>query len=580
MAASRYSKPWLLYLGAGTVLIPLYFAFPAGGSVQSVIYEGIGGAAAIAILWAVRLHRPAKPLPWYLLFAAIACFVTGDVIAIFDATTSMPSPSDGFYLAGYPFAAGGLSLLMLSAGGRNRLAAIADAGMFAFAFAIFQWTFVMKPAIDDSNGTAATIVVALYPAMDVVLLAGLVGFFISPAWRTRAFALLTASIAILLVGDEIYGLSPASYRVGSWLDFTWMLSYLLVGTAALHPSMRELSEPRRIPGLRLRFGRLAMFTAALLVAPVTLFIQQLRGRPLELYEIVALATAISLLVVARLAGILRALERIRLRERNARAAAEDMQAQLTVQNEKLIEADRLKDEFVALISHDLRTPLTSIIGYVELALDDDTDPPLDDERRGYLEVVSRGSERLLRLIDDLLFVARLQAGRLVLTPTTLDLGEIARQALDEARPRAERKRLELAFAGDDHVPILADRGRVFQLLDNLISNALKFTPEGGRVEVRAVRAADGAVLEVSDTGIGLPPAELERIFDRFFRSERAVDSQIPGTGLGLFIAKAIAEAHGGRISASSRDGSGTTFRIELPAHAGRDEPVPEEELVA
>jgi signal transduction histidine kinase len=579
VAASRYFQPWLVYLGVGAALIPLYFAFPAGGSVQSVIYEGLGGTAAIAVLWAVRLHRPSKPLPWFLFSAALACFVTGDVIDIFQPNARMPSASDGFYLAGYPFAATALLLLVLSSGGRNRLAALADVGMFTFAFAIFQWTFLMRPALDSSNSTAANVVTALYPAMDIVLLAGLVGFFISPAWRTRSFGLLAASILILLAGDEIYGLRPDSYRVGSWLDFTWMLSYLLVGTAALHPSMRELSEPWRAPGLRLRFGRLAMFTAALLVAPATLLVQKLRGRPLELYEVVALAMAISVLVVARMAGILRALERIRLRERDARAAAEAMQDQLALQNETLIEADRLKDEFVALISHDLRTPLTSIIGYVELALDEHT-APLDDERRGYLEVVSRGSERLLRLIDDLLFVARVQAGQLVLAPTELDLAEIVRQALDEARPRAERQRLELSYTGDDRVPVLADRGRIFQLLDNLISNALKFTPESGRVDVHALRTADGALLEVSDTGIGLPPAELERVFDRFFRSKRAVDNQIPGTGLGLFIAKAIAEAHGGRISATSRDSGGTTFRIELPAHAGRDDPVPEEELVA
>jgi signal transduction histidine kinase len=252
-----------------------------------------------------------------------------------------------------------------------------------------------------------------------------------------------------------------------------------------------------------------------------------------------------------------------------------------VQNVQLLEADRLKDEFVALISHDVRTPLTSIIGYVELALDDDVEPPLDDERRSYLDIVSRSSERLMRIVDDLLFVARLQAGRLVLEPTKLDLAEIALQAVEEARPRAERKGLTLSFVGDGPVSVEADRGRMFQLLDNLVSNAIKFTPEGGRVDVRAVRTADGAVLEVSDTGIGLAHDELELVFERFFRSEHAVSNQIPGTGLGLFIARAIADAHAGGISAAGRDGGGTTFRIELPAHLLQTEDVlGEGELVA
>jgi len=217
-----------------------------------------------------------------------------------------------------------------------------------------------------------------------------------------------------------------------------------------------------------------------------------------------------------------------------------------------------------LISHDLRTPLTSIVGYVELSLED-VDPPLDAERRGYLQIVSRSSERLLRLVDDLLFVARLQAGRLVLKPSDLDLRTIAAQAVEEARPRAEAKQLAIEFVGDSAVPIIADKGRLFQLLDNLISNAIKFTPEGGRVEVRTSPSGNGAVLEVVDTGIGLGPEEAELVFDRFFRSERVVAEQVPGTGLGLFIARAIVEAHDGTIVATSREGGGTSFRIELPA---------------
>jgi len=114
------------------------------------------------------------------------------------------------------------------------------------------------------------------------------------------------------------------------------------------------------------------------------------------------------------------------------------------------------------------------------------------------------------------------------------------------------------------VTLEGDRGRIFPLLDNLISNAVEFTPAGGRVDVRAVRTPNGAVLEIADTGIGLGPGEEERVFERCFRSERATDQQIPGARLGLFIARAIAEAHGGRIAASSRPGSRTTFRIELP----------------
>jgi signal transduction histidine kinase len=562
---SRSFRPGALYLGLGVALAALYFAFPPGGTVQSVIYEGLGGTAVLAMIWAVRVHRPARRLPWILLALGNGCFVVGDVIGIFELNPPVPSAADGFYLAGYPLLTGGLLLLMLSAGGRNRIAALGDAAIVTFAFAIVQWTWVMGPAVRSGGGSLdARIVYGLYPAMDVVLLAGFAGFFVSPAWRTPAFRFLLAAVALLVVGDEIAGLTGSSYSPGDAVDVTWMLSYVLFAAAALHPSMAKLTDPRRLPTLRVSAWRLGLLAGALLAAPAVLLVQQARGKPLDVYETVALAAVIALLVVGRLTGILRALERIRVRERSARAVAEESQSQLAAQNERLVEADRLKDEFVALISHDLRTPLTSIVGYVELALDEEVDPPLDEERRGYLKVVSRSSERLLRLVDDLLFVARLQAGQLAIEPTELDLGVVAAQAVDEARPRAEQKGLTISCLGDTPVTVEGDRGRLFQLLDNLISNAIKFTPAGGRVDVRVLRSPGGGVLEVSDTGIGLGPGDAENVFERFFRSARATDRQIPGTGLGLFIARAIAEAHGGGIVASSRAGSGTTFRIELP----------------
>ena len=218
-----------------------------------------------------------------------------------------------------------------------------------------------------------------------------------------------------------------------------------------------------------------------------------------------------------------------------------------------------REEVLAVVAHDLRTPLTSIMGYVELSLDEE----LGDDARSFLEVVSRSSNRLLRLVDDLLFVARLQSGRLDLAPSRLDLNEVARQAAEEARGRADAKDLELVVDANGPVPVDADRGRVFQLLDNLISNAVKFTPDGGMIEIK-VRSNGDACLEVCDTGIGFTAAEAEHVFERFYRTDRAVERQVPGTGLGLFIAAAIADAHGGRISAHPREGGGAVFRVELP----------------
>ena len=247
--ASRDSRAATVFIAAGVVFIGIYFALPRGGAAASVVYEGLGASASIAILWGVRRFRPRSALPWLLLSAGNALFVAGDTLSDIIVNPPMPSAADVFYLAGYPFLAVGLALLVYHAAGRNRVAAFVDAGIVTLAFAMLQWVLVMAPAIRSGGSLSEQIVAGLYPAMDVVLLAGFVGFFVSPAWRTPSFGLLAASVIVFFVGDEIYGLSVSAYQIGDLLDATWLLSYVLFGAAALHPSMRSLSEPRRVARL-------------------------------------------------------------------------------------------------------------------------------------------------------------------------------------------------------------------------------------------------------------------------------------------------------------------------------------------
>ena len=244
---------------------------------------------------------------------------------------------------------------------------------------------------------------------------------------------------------------------------------------------------------------------------------------------------------------------------------EALLAQAQLQNDRLRELDRMKDEFVALVSHELRTPLTSIRGYLELLLEESED--LDDAHRDWLAVIDRNSDRLLALVEDLLLKAQVSAGKVALTLSAIDLAGVVEQTVKAGAPVAAARGIELTAETEELPPVAADPVRIGQVLDNLVSNALKFTPSGGSVHVRAVVRGRRARIEVCDTGVGIAQEEQAHLFERFFRTERAQTDAVPGVGLGLSIAKAIVEAHGGSIACESEAGRGSTFAIELPLAA-------------
>jgi signal transduction histidine kinase/CHASE3 domain sensor protein len=227
------------------------------------------------------------------------------------------------------------------------------------------------------------------------------------------------------------------------------------------------------------------------------------------------------------------------------------------------ELDRLKEDFVATVSHELRTPLTSMMGFLEMIREGEAGE-LNDEQQRVLAIVYRSSERLQRLVGDLLFVARLDANGLQLQFGEVRVAEIVRDTLESTSALARSREIDLRPDVRDVPALSGDRERLSQLVANLVGNAIKFTPAGGRVTVRTFVAGQSAVVEVEDTGIGIPAAEQGQLFQRFFRSSTATEQAIPGTGLGLVISRAIAEAHGGSIGVRSRPGEGTCFRVELP----------------
>ena len=249
----------------------------------------------------------------------------------------------------------------------------------------------------------------------------------------------------------------------------------------------------------------------------------------------------------------------------AENALTDQTRQLSTQNERLRELDGLKDDFLGLVSHELRTPLTSIIGYARLLRDERTSNLNTDQ---FAEVIQKNAQRLLRLVEDLLFLSQNQPGELAVELRSSDLADITASVVEEMRPEAQRKHIDLAFSAAAVPRLAVDPARMAQLLGNLISNAVKFTPAGGKVEVSLGMDEDRAVLSVADTGVGIPAADQERIFERFFRTAIATRQVIPGTGLGLAIAKDIVEAHHGTIAVDSDEGRGNTFLIRIPRQGG------------
>ncbi len=564
VAADRSTRSSRAYLAAGLAATALYFVLPWGSFGQTLVYDAIGASAAAASVIGARLFRPRLRLPWYLFGAGLLAFSVGDVFFnlydfVWHRDPPVPSVADVFYLAGYPFLTAGLVLLVRCLRSDDRRRGRIDAAMLIAAFALCQWIFLMQDRLQHGS-VAERVVASSYPAMDIILLAALVFFLLTPASRSAAYRFLAASVVLLIFADEVYGVSPASYASASWLDSAWLLSYVLWGVAALHPSMRELSEPADGGRPRLSTRRFAMMAVALATAPAILLIEAATGSDVDAVAIALGAGVLCGLVLLRLTSVIHAVDKLRDTERLARAEAETAQRLLTEQNERLREADRLKDEFVALISHDLRTPLTSITGYVELALEED----LEDEVRGFLQIVARNAERLLVLVNDLLFVARLQAGELSLEPDDVELADVVHDAVTALEPRAAAKGITLTCVLDAVPAVHADRGRVQQVLDNLVSNAVKFTPEGGSVHVSLGQQNGLVRLEITDTGIGISAADQRRLFQRFFRAESAVERHLPGTGLGLYISRVIAEAHEGSLSVRSELGRGSTFTLELP----------------
>ena len=225
----------------------------------------------------------------------------------------------------------------------------------------------------------------------------------------------------------------------------------------------------------------------------------------------------------------------------------------------LVNALAAKDDFVSNVSHEFRTPLTSILGYVELLLDDDD--RLAESHREPLNIIRRNSQRLLGLVSDLLTS---RSGQLIVSPQAVDVAELVRASISAALPRAAAANVRLQADTPERMDAHVDSVRMSQVLDNLVSNAIKYSPDGGDVVVSLEAEDSTLVCRVSDTGMGMSEKDQAEVFTKFFRTSNVRNTSIPGVGLGLPISKAIVEAHGGSIQVRSTPGEGTTFTVKVP----------------
>ncbi len=254
-------------------------------------------------------------------------------------------------------------------------------------------------------------------------------------------------------------------------------------------------------------------------------------------------------------------ERLLDSERKARAEAE--------------QASRLKDEFLATLSHELRTPLNAILGWSQLLRKRGSDEELEEG----LAVIERNTKAQTQLVSDLLDMSRIASGKLRLEMSQIDLAAVVHDAIESVEPTARVRGVVIQSTMDAGIgPVCGDAGKLQQVLWNLLTNAVKFSRKGGTVHVAAERVGNNATLTVSDTGIGISPAFLPFVFDRFRQADGSITRRHGGLGIGLTIVKNIVEAHGGAVKAASAgEGKGATFTVVLPVPADRTTTPPRRE---
>jgi signal transduction histidine kinase len=591
-------------VGGGVAL--LYLLLPRLGPVPAwaprlLLYGSVSASAVVALLVGTARHRPADATPWRLLAAGQFVYLLADLTfySLHDLLgwTHYPGPADLLYLGHYPFVLLGLLALVRirAPSGAGDRASLIDAAIVATSLVALAWVFVIEPAFHQRGvSLPARATSAAYPALDTLLLVLAAWLVNAGGVRPPAFYLFVASLSMLLATDTAYtlaqlgGVYTTTSLDGKLLDAGWLSFYLLLGAAALHPSMQAMTERDSRAVARSGRGRMILLATAAILAPAMLTAQSrsLAAEPADITLLGACCIVLFLLAAYRMWALVRDGEtkaaQLRVQGQELRAtidAHQDAERRLRealarehAVAEELRELDRLKGTFLQAVSHDLRTPLASILG-IGLTVRRGLDVLPAVDVADLLDRLVANARKLDRIVADLLDLDRLTDGTLHPRRRPTEAAALVHRVADGLDILGDRE-VEI-----DAVPVTVplDTAKVERIVENLLTNAAKHTPAGTKIWVRVRPAgggepgSDGLLLVVEDAGPGVPPELRDAIFSPFTQGPSASE-HAPGSGVGLSLVARFAELHGGRAWVEDRPGGGASFHVILPAGGGPEAP--------
>jgi signal transduction histidine kinase len=530
---------WLLV--PGTLAYPLVDAILFVGAELAIL------AVFVATVIRTRASRPAV----ILVGLAVTSTLVGDIIrAVEPAQKGMsasPTVVDVAYLLYYPLMLCAFILMLRRnplPGGRISLTVVLDAAVAALGSGALL-AALLTPALSDLGGESvvAVVIAASYPALSLLLLAIVGAVAASPSIDLGKYSLVFVfGLLAFAAGDVVFAIldQAGQYRTGVPGDALWIIGLALFSWWAAGQAEAEVARPR--DGSATPILTTAVLTAlAVLVAATQM--------PVAPTAIVLAAAALGL---AAAPVILRQIEARRLLEG---------QRELVVQ---LQELDRAKSEMLATVNHEIRTPLTSVRGYIELVIQGEGGmiPP---EASSMLQIADHNAERLAVLVDDMLTMSRLDAGSAKPDRQPVDLRRLLYRVVASLQPFASSRKVSLDIdEADADVTVIGDEAQLERAFTNLTQNALKFTPAGGSVGIEMELDDEAVIVRVIDTGMGIPEHDLPFLFGRFYRASNAQKGAVPGTGLGLAIVHSLLRANHGEVSIASTVDVGTTVRVSLP----------------